>query len=97
MRDPMDCTYPHTHLCVHECCEGCVRRMKKSPRACVRDPKESPRSPLLTCEQLGVCQNRDPKCPDCPKEKPLKLEKEPNPFLDRQNAYKQMRRLDNET
>lgn len=27
MKDPMDCTYPHTRLCTHECCEGCQKQI----------------------------------------------------------------------
>jgi len=26
MRTPTDCTYPSEHLCLHECCEGCVKK-----------------------------------------------------------------------
>ena len=26
MKDPNDCTYPHTNLCLHDCVGGCAKR-----------------------------------------------------------------------
>ena len=26
MKDPNDCTYPHTRLCLHNCSYGCAKR-----------------------------------------------------------------------
>jgi len=26
MKDPNDCTYPHTRLCLHNCKYGCAKR-----------------------------------------------------------------------
>ena len=26
MKDPNDCTYPHTRLCLHNCTYGCAKR-----------------------------------------------------------------------
>jgi len=27
MKDPNDCTYPHTRLCLHNCSYGCAKRI----------------------------------------------------------------------
>ena len=26
MKDPNECTWPHTNLCLHDCVEGCAKR-----------------------------------------------------------------------
>jgi len=30
MKDPNDCTYPHTRLCVHNCKYGCAKQANNS-------------------------------------------------------------------
>jgi len=29
MKDPNDCTWPHTNLCLHDCVGGCAKRSPK--------------------------------------------------------------------
>lgn len=88
MKDPQDCTYPHTRLCAHECCEGCRKQQNaqgwrkrqiesRAQRAYEEALAEDEAFALaqkhegmrlaLDCEHLGVCQERQPACPDCPR------------------------------
>lgn len=79
MKDPMDCTYPHTHLCTHKCDQECQKRnrvtraRRELEEALAEDEafalaqKHEGQKLLLTCFQLGVCQDRQPPCKDCPR------------------------------
>ena len=78
MKDPMDCTYPHTHLCVYKCDQECRKRnrvtraRREYEEALAEDEafalaqKHENQKLLLTCNQLGGCQYRQPPCPTCP-------------------------------
>ena len=82
MKDPQDCTYPQMHLCPLECDDECrkrnrVTRARVTPReieeALAEDEyhalnqKHEGQRLMLTCDQLGVCQDRRPPCHKCPK------------------------------
>ena len=85
MKDPMDCTYPHTRLCAHECCEGCQKQQnaqgwrkrqierRQYEEALAEDEafalaqKHEGMRLALDCEHLGVCQDKQPRCPTCPR------------------------------
>jgi len=40
MKDPQDCTYPHTQLCLHNCKENCVKRSTGNRKKQIEDAEE---------------------------------------------------------
>lgn len=74
MRYPQDCTYPQEALCAHECCEGCIRKKSVTRARVTRRELEDAQAEdeafqrvTRTCQELGVCQYRQPPCPTCPR------------------------------
>ena len=79
MKDPQDCTYPHVHLCTHGCDQECQKRnrvtraRRELEEALAEDEafalaqKHENMRIALDCEHLGVCQDRQPRCPNCPR------------------------------
>ena len=79
MKDPQDCTYPHVHLCTHGCDQECQKRnrvtraRRELEEALAEDEafalaqKHEGMRLALDCEHLGVCQDRQPRCPNCPR------------------------------
>lgn len=79
MKDPQDCTYPHVHLCDHGCDQECQKRnrvtraRRELEEALAEDEafalaqKHEGMRLALDCEHLGVCQDRQPRCPNCPR------------------------------
>ena len=69
MKDPMDCTYPHTKLCAHDCVESCLLRnsvtMARMTKKELEDAQAEDEAFRRTCDELGLCQKRNPRCAGC--------------------------------
>jgi len=53
--------------CGHESCEGCVKQLSRKELEDAQAEDEAFAMIPKTCDQLGVCQSRNPPCQNCPR------------------------------